>query len=407
MENKWISRRQNVLNSMQENQVIIIFANELPHYPRHFLQEKNFYYLTGLEIPSAVLAIKKTKNKPLIYLFIERRIPEREVWDGKKMTPKEATEISGIENVKCLDEFSGIISSFFLYGSDCVYVNNIISAPGNLLNKQQQFIVQAKQNNPELCFKDMLPLIRPFRKIKDDSEIEELQKAIDATGAGINKIFKEAKAGMFEYELEAMLRYEINRRGLLHMGFKPIIAAGGNATTLHYDKNNCQVEQNELVLLDVGAACNNYSADITRTFPISGTFSPRQKEVYQHVLDVQKEIISMIKPGVAMTDLNKKTNELITEALKNLKLIKEDKEREKYYMHSIGHHLGLDTHDVGERDSVLEVGNVITIEPGIYIPEEAIGVRIEDDILVTENGYRNLSAGIPKEIAELEEICGK
>ena len=189
--------------------------------------------------------------------------------------------------------------------------------------------------------------------------------------------------------------------------FKPIIAAEINATILHYVDNNCIIPENSLVLLDIGASCNSYCADITRTFPVSGKFTTRQAEIYQEVLGVQQKIIDMIKPGIALMDLNLKTVSLITESLKRLKLIEEDEEYRKYYMHSVSHHLGLDAHDVGSRDSILEPGNVITVEPGIYVPEEKIGIRIEDDILVTETGSKNLSARIPKQIKELEDICRK
>jgi Xaa-Pro aminopeptidase len=232
------------------------------------------------------------------------------------MMPEEATKICSIETVKFLDEFASSISSIAFSEGNSIFINNLISPYDTIVNQAQQFVAKAKLTNPTLNFKDFTSLIRSARKKKEPAEIAAMQKAIDATAAGINKIFSEAKAGMYEYELEAMLRYEINRRGMQHLGFKPIIAAGINAATLHYDKNNCQIETDALVLLDVGAACQNYSADITRTFPISGTFSPRQKEVYQHVLDVQKEIISMLKPGIAMVDLNTKTNELITNSLK-------------------------------------------------------------------------------------------
>ena len=209
---------------------------------------------------------------------------------------------------------------------------------------------------------------------------------------------------MKEFELEAILQYHIIKNGLKHQGFVPIIAAGKNATTLHYIRNDSKIGNNELVLLDVGAACNNYSADISRTFPVSGKFTARQKEVYYEVLNIQKEIIEMVNPQVGLTDLNKRTNELIAEALIRLKLISDKKDFRKYYMHSVSHHLGMDTHDLGSRDSVLEAGNVITVEPGIYIPEEGIGIRIEDDILVTKDGYKNLSADIPKEIEDLENM---
>jgi Xaa-Pro aminopeptidase len=242
----------------------------------------------------------------------------------------------------------------------------------------------------------------PLRSVKTKWEIEQMQKAIDITGDGIKNIFKKSKIGMMEYELDAILKYEINRNGLKHIGFKSIIASGKNAATLHYEQNDSKIGKDEMALLDVGAACNGYSADISRTFPVSGKFTKRQKEVYSEVLAINKKIIKMVKPGIGMKELNEKTVELIQKSLIKLKLIKDKKDYRKYYMHSIGHHLGMDTHDLGARDSVLEVGNVITIEPGIYIPEEKIGVRIEDDILVTKTGYKNLSENIPKEINELE-----
>ncbi|MCK4653865.1 MAG: M24 family metallopeptidase, partial [Candidatus Cloacimonetes bacterium] len=202
---------------------------------------------------------------------------------------------------------------------------------------------------------------------------------------------------------EALLIYEARKNGIKHMAFKPIIASGKNAATLHYEKNNSKIGKNDLVLLDVGASYNNYSADISRTFPVSGKFTKRQKAVYEEVLNINKAIIKMIKPGVSLPDLNKRTIELITEALIRLKLIKDKKDYKKYYMHSVCHHLGMDAHDIGKRDSILKAGNIITVEPGIYIPEEKIGVRIEDDILVTKDGYKNLSENIPKEIKELEK----
>jgi len=260
-----------------------------------------------------------------------------------------------------------------------------------------------KQHFPQILAADITKLMIPLRSVKSDWEIEQLQKAIAITGSGIKNIMKKAKVGMMEYELDAILKYEINRSGMKHIGFKSIIAAGKNAATLHYEKNNSKIGKDEMVLLDVGAACNGYSADISRTFPVTGKFTKRQKQVYSEVLSINKQIIEMVKPGVGFKELNKKTVELIQNSLMKLKLIKDKTEYRKYYMHSVGHHLGMDTHDLGARDSVLEAGNVITIEPGIYIPEESIGVRIEDDILVTSNGYQNLSENIPKEIKDLEK----
>ena len=401
MESKFlIDRRKKLIKQIKEKELVIVFASSVPKYPRNFLQENNFKYLTGLDIPDAILVINKQK-KPVMELFIERGIPEMEVWVGKKMTKVETTEISGIEKISYLDEFDRKIG-FYMAPSIKIHSNlgyNNIDKP---LSKPQDFINKAKQHFPHITAVDMTKIMIPLRSVKTKWEIEQMQKAIDVTGDGIKNIIKKSKIGMMEYELEALLQYEITRNGLKHMGFKPIIAAGGNAATLHYEQNDSKIGKDEMVLLDVGAACNGYSADISRTFPVSGKFTKRQKEVYFEVLKINKKIITMVKPGIGMKELNEKTVELIQKALIKLKLIKDKNDYKKYYMHSVGHHLGMDTHDIGARDSVLKIGNVVTVEPGIYIPEENIGVRIEDDILVTKTGYKILSENIPKEIKDLE-----
>jgi len=394
-------RREKLAKQLKKDEMLFVFAASESSYPHYFLQNNNFLYLTGLEIPNAVLVLGKSKDKHLYKIFIERGIPEREVWEGKKMSLAEAKQESGIEKVLYLDEFERNVDLRLNFTKKC-YLNNIQTSLNSPLNKEQSFVRQIRDRFPKILFDDLSEIILPLRTVKEKWEIKQLQKAIDITGKGIKQIYKKARAGMMEFELEAILNYEITKAGLRHLGFKSIIASGKNAATLHYESNNSKIGKNDLVLLDVGASCNNYSADISRTFPVSGKFTVRQKAVYEEVLNIQKEIIKMIKPGIGFPELNKKTVELITVSLKRLNLIKEDKEYKKYYMHSIGHHLGMDTHDIGKRDSVLEIGNVITVEPGIYIPEEGIGVRIEDDILVTKNGYKNLSESIPKEIEEIE-----
>ncbi len=396
-----IDRRKGLVKQLKEKELIIVFSSSMPDYPRYFLQNNNFLYLTGLEIPNAVLILSKEKEKQIFMLFIERGIPKREVWEGKKLTIEEVKQKSGIEKISYLDEFDRIISLALLDKTKC-FINGIQTSINTNLNKQQDFIKQIRDRFPKLQFDDISEIVLPLRTIKEKWEIIQLQKAIDITGNGIKSIIKKAKPGMMEYELEAILQFEVTRKGLRHMGFKSIIAAGGNAATLHYEQNNSRIGKDEMVLLDVGAAHNNYSADISRTFPVSGKFTKRQKEVYSEVLKINKKIITMVKPGIGMKELNEKTVELIQKSLIKLKLIKDKKDYRKYYMHSVGHHLGMDTHDIGARNSVLKMGTVITIEPGIYIPEEKIGVRIEDDILVTKTGYKNLSKNIPKEIKDLE-----
>ncbi len=395
-------RREKLNDQLDDNQVLIIFAASPSSYPRHFWQDSNFLYFTGLEIPDAVFVLKKVKEKLQTALFIERSIPEMEVWDGKKLSKEEAGKKSGLKNIYYLDEFETKVQ-FYLSGATKCYINlndNDLTRP---LNRQQLFARKIRDAFPAVQVDNALQKISPLRAVKDKWEIRQMQKAIDVTAKGINRMRQEARAGMMEYELEALLIFESKKAGFRHLGFHPIIASGVNAATLHYNQNNSRIGKNDLILMDVGLACNGYSSDITRTIPVCGKFTKHQKEVYQEVLDVNEEIISLIKPGVSLRDLNKKTVELITEALFRLKLIKEKSEYFKYYMHSVGHHLGMAAHDVGPRDTALEEGNVITVEPGIYIPREKIGVRIEDDILITKSGHKNLSQSIPKKVKDLEK----
>lgn len=390
---------------MANGEACIIFANQAENL-RKFSQDNNFLYFTGLNIPNAILVLIKSADAVQEMLFIERGIPEREVWDGKKMTKDEAQEISEIRRVLYLDEYDATMSMW------CPMLNKIHANIGFValdqpLNYALYRLEPLRIRFPQIQIADITPLITPLRKVKDAWEIEQMQKAIDITGEGILDIIRQARASMYEYELEAMLFYRMQRSGAHHWGFAPIIASGINAATLHYGQNNCRIEEGQLVLMDVGAAYNNYSADITRCFPVSESFSDRQKQIYQLVLDVQKEIIEMIKPGVSLMDLQVKTRELLAESALAIGLIKDLDEITRYYMHGVSHFLGLDTHDLGGRNAILEVGNVITVEPGIYIPEENLGVRIEDDVLVTESGNCVLSHNIPKEISEIEEIRRK
>ena len=397
-------RRERLGKLLNNGEIVIIFAAEEPKGINKFLQNNNFLYLTGLyEAAEAVYVCFKNKDRVQDTLYIQRNIPEMIVWDGEKLYPEEAKALSGISDIKFCDEFEdSVLNSLNL--SNKIFVNTGLQGLNKPLNKPLYFVSKVRDRILHANFAEANLLMAQLRHIKDESEVKLLSKAIEITGIGLDVIFRSAKVGMYEYELEAMLIYEMRKRGLDHFGFAPIMAAGINATTLHYKKNNTIIQENELVLCDCGALYKNYSADITRTFPIAKTFSERQKEVYSEVLNVQKEVISMVKPGAWMAEINQKTGELIGEACVRLGLISDPKDFKKYYMHTIGHHLGMDTHDLGGRECVLEPGMVITIEPGIYIPEEKIGVRIEDDILVTNDSHQNLSFMIPKEIEELEKL---
>jgi Xaa-Pro aminopeptidase len=398
------SRRQRLHAILENGDIALIFGADAPVGISRFLQNNNFLYLTGLyETTEAVYVCYKTADTITETLYIERNIPEMIVWDGAKLYPEEAQEISGIPKVKFLDELEADLP-YSLTIAKRMFANYGVTTLSRPLNKILHFISKLRERYLHLSFFEANQLMSDLRKIKDEVEIHYLTQAIEITGIGLHEIFKNAKVGMYEYELEAMLFYELNRRGLKQFGFAPIIATGINAATLHYKKNNTQIKEDELVLCDVGALYHNYSADITRTFPIEKEFSTFAGDVYTEVLSCQKEIIAMIRPGVAMADLNSHTAKLIGESCIKLGLTTDPADYKKYYMHSVGHHLGMDTHDIAPRNSILEAGMVITIEPGIYIPHRCLGVRIEDDILVTDDGYKNLSAMIPKEIAEIEAL---
>jgi len=400
-------RRENLGKAIQNNELVIVLASEEPIGISLFLQNNNFLYFTGLEeTPEAIFLYQKKNDQTTETLFLQRNNPDKIVWDGAKMYPEEAKEISGINDIQYIDELEDYLEHT-LATTQKVFINSGIKHLAKPLNKALSLVSQMRERYLHLIFSDLHFLMIPLRQIKDETEIQNIRKAIEYTGLGLNHIFLNALSGMYEYELEAMLFYEMRRKGIAQYGFAPIIASGINATTLHYKKNNCQIPDQSLVLCDVGALYHNYCADITRTFPIAHKFTTRQKEVYSAVLDVQKFIINLIKPGISLTYLNEKAREHIGEACVQLGLLKNPLDYKKYYMHSIGHHLGMDTHDIASRDSILQEGMVITVEPGIYIPEEKIGVRIEDDIYVTKDANLILSHSIPKEIEELEALRSK
>jgi Xaa-Pro aminopeptidase len=407
MKKELLEMRLEKLNGILDNEsMILLYAASDDHIT--FLQNKNFFYFTGLDIPEAVLILSKREGKITRKLFIERTIPERIVWDGAKMNKETAREISGIEKIYYLDELERELENE-LFDLEKVYIEIESPTTAKPLTKPLYWAEQLRLRHPNVVIESLRMISARMRMVKDKWEIEQMSRAIEVTGYGLDKILRETQAGMYEYELEAMLNYELLKNGLRNWGFKPIIAGGKNAVTLHYCRNNEQIAEESLVLIDVGALCNNYSADITRTFPAAASFTARQKEIYTEVLQTQECVIKMIEPGITLKDLNVKTAELLTESLLKLDIIKKREDYRKYYMHSVSHFLGMDAHDVSLHyaKSILEPGNVITVEPGLYIEEEGIGIRIEDDILVTESGYENLSESIPKQVEELEEIRKK
>ena len=407
MQQFFIDNRKNILKEIQNKSIIVLFAGKAPiqrgdqFYP--FSPDRNFYYLTGIDKQNLIFLALKNDENIEEYIFIERYDEVKAKWDGKTINEKEVAEISGIKNVKFLDEFNQVFSKLLFQN---LIENLYLDLENRYLSYYTpafEFSKTAKENYPYINIKNVYGLIGNFRLLKLEQEIEKMQKAIDITKCGIENILKNAKPNMMEYEIEAYFDFELKRNGVKDKAFPTILAGGKNATTLHYGDNNCKVKDGSLVLIDLGATYGYYSADISRTFPINGKFTQRQKEIYNIVLEGQKKVMEAIKPGVYKKRLNEILIEYYQVELKKIGLIKEDCEVSKYYYHNVGHFLGLETHDICGTDfEILKAGMVITVEPGLYIPEEEIGIRIEDDILVTETGYKNLSKDIIKTVDEIE-----
>ncbi|MBS1271617.1 MAG: Xaa-Pro aminopeptidase [Candidatus Marinimicrobia bacterium] len=402
--------RQQFINGMDKESVAVFHAatpvirSADQFYQYH--QTSGFFYLTGIEQPNCVLMLhpENAKGKTET-LFIPEPDPEREVWDGKMLDKETAEEISGIEaeNIQWKKSFEHAFIRA-QENADTLYADYDDMGLKYSTSKNGEFLTRVQQGLPGLRIRKANGIMHRMRRVKSPEEIQLIEKAIEITKAALFAIWKHAKPGVMEYELEAHLAYHCIKNNARRFAYKPIIASGINAATLHYIENTKQIEEGELLLTDVGAEYSHYCADITRTIPVDGTFTDRQREVYEAVLDVQQTTLEAVKPGVMMEDLNKQAKDLIGERLIDLELVADKENTGKYYMHSVGHFLGLDTHDVGTYKQSLEPGNVLTVEPGIYIQEEQIGVRIEDNVVVTEDGYRVLSDSIPKEPDTLEDL---
>lgn len=404
--------RKKVINSLKEDKaMVILFAGKAQHktcdqfFP--FEPNRNFYYMTGIDKPHIIyIAIKNGENIDET-LFIERYDELKAKWDGAVIGEEEAKNISSIENIKYLDEFSATFSNLVFRNSiETIYLD----LENRYLDNNKDSFKQAniiKENYPYITIKNIYNDLGYFRLFKTEEEVENLRKAIAITKKGIENIWNNTKPNIMEYELEGCFDYEIKRNGSKDKAFNTILASGSNATVLHYGENNDKINDGELILIDLGATYKYYNADISRTFPANGKFTDRQKQIYNIVLEGQRKVIEAIKPGLPFKRLNEILIEHYEEELTKIGLIKDKSEISKYYYHGVSHYLGLDTHDVSRdlgTDGWLKPGMVITVEPGLYIAEEGIGIRIEDDILVTETDYENLSKDIIKTVEEIENF---
>lgn len=406
--------REKLMEKIEDNSVIVLFAGNAPkksgdeNYP--FTPNRNFYYFTGINEEGPILMLSKIKGIVNERLFIKEIDEERERWVGKSIRSNEAEEISAVKNIDYLGNFKEYLNRVFSESEEMnLYLDMERNSFYELETIGENFSEEVKKRYPFVRIKNIFPKIIPLRMVKSEEEIKEMKKAIEITIKGVESLMKNAKSGMKEYELEAYYEFVCRSNGIKDYAFKTIAAAGKNATILHYVDNNSEIKDGDLILFDLGAQNNYYNADITRTFPVNGVFSERQKEVYNAVLRVNERVIKTIKPGLEYKELNKMATEWIAEECINLGLIKDKKEVSKYYWHSIGHSLGLDTHDISNKDrnTIFKEGMVWTVEPGIYIEEESIGIRIEDDVLITSDGVQVLTKDMIKTVEDIEEFMKK
>ena len=410
----FVKNRKKLLEKVEDNSAVIFFAGKAltksadEEYP--FTPNRNFYYLTGIKEEEHILVMSKINGIKSSKLYIKDIDLELEKWIGKSIRKEEASELTAVDEVKFKSQFDGDIHGMITMKEE---VNLYLDLERMSANREgtisHKFANEIVIKYPQVRINNVYSKIGELRLKKSQEEVEKIKKAIEITKSGIERLMTEARVGMKEYELEAYFDFNCKVKGATGLAFTTIAAAGKNATTLHYVDNNSELKENDLILFDLGAEYNCYNADISRTFPVNGKFTERQKEVYNSVLKVNEEIIKLIKPGVKYKDVNDKATDLIAEECIKLGLITDKKDVRKYYYHSIGHSLGMDTHDIEtpHRDITFEPGVIFTVEPGIYIEEEGIGIRIEDDILVTEDGVINLSSDIIKSVDEIEEFMKK
>lgn len=385
-----------------------------------FQQHRDIFYLTGVDQEESILLLfpDAPEDKFKEILFLRETNDHIKVWEGEKLTKEKARELTGIQTIYWTHEFENIFKNLMRYAEHIYFnLNEHYRADNPVETREDRFIKWAKQQFPAHKYERSNPILQRLRSIKEPEEINQIQKACDITKAGFMHVLQVMKPGLFEYEIEAEFARAFLRRGSKGFAYTPIIASGANANVLHYIQNDQIIKDGDLVLIDVGAEYGNWSSDLTRTIPANGKFTPRQKEVYNAVLRVKNKAAKLLKHGITIPEYHKIVGEYMTEELIKLKLLTLDEVKnqnpewpayKKYFMHGTSHHLGLDTHDYGILEEPIQPGMVFTVEPGIYIPEEGFGIRLEDDYVVREEGEPvNLMADIPIEADEIEELMKK
>jgi Xaa-Pro aminopeptidase len=418
----FVNNRKRLLQQLKPNALVAVNSNDtMPTNSdgtMRFLQNSDLFYLTGIDQEETILVLCPAfpDKKYREVLFVRETNETIATWEGHKFTKEEARKISGIETVLWTSEFNKLFNTMMVMGGvENVYLNTNDHYRADIVTetREMRFVKWCRKKYPLHTYQRLAPLMHGLRSLKSPQEIKLMQKACDITEAGFRRILPFVKPGVLEYEIEAEFAHEFIRSGSRGFAYQPIIASGANSCVLHYIENDKTCKPGDVLLLDVGAEYANYNADLTRTIPVNGKFSKRQKEVYNAVLRVQRSAMKILKAGVVYFDYHKEVQKIMEAELIKLKLInKTDIKNQhpdkplfaKYFMHGTGHQLGLDVHDVGNMYHKMQVGQVWTVEPGIYIKEEGLGIRIENNVVITKTGLIDLMKNIPVEADEIEEL---
>ena len=413
--------RSKFISQMLPNSIAVFNSNDIfstgADSTLPFYQHRNIFYLSGVDQEESILVLNPNANNPAHkeILFLKETNDHIAIWEGAKLNKDQAKSSTGIQSIYWLDEFESIFSKL-MDNVDKVYFNNNdhYRKAVEMQTREDRFLIWLKSNYPEHKIEYSFPIMEKLRGVKEPEEIELIQKACDITEKGFRRVLKFLKPGVMEFHVEAEYSHEFLRNRSKGFAYTPIIASGYNACVLHYINNNMQCKDGDMLLMDVGAEYANYSSDMTRTVPINGRFTDRQKSVYQAVLNVKNEASKMLIPGTLWEEYHVEVGKLMTSELISLGLLdKSDIQNQdhknpaykKYFMHGTSHHMGLDTHDYGDLKTPMVANMVFTVEPGIYIPDENLGIRLEDDVVIKNSGTPiNLMKSIPIEIEEIEEI---
>ena len=416
----FVSNREKFMSEMQKNSIAIFNSNDI--MPTNadgtmpFRQNNDLFWLSGVDQEESILLLfpsheDRTKRE---VLFLKETNQHIAIWEGQKLSKKDAFDTSGISTVYWLSEFEEYLKKSMLKASHLYLNQNIHSrAENKVQTRDDRFRIYISKNYADMSIKDAAPIMHKLRSIKSIVEVNLIKKACDITENGFRRILPFIKPGVMEYEIEAELIHEFINNQSRGFAYQPIIGSGINSCVLHYIQNNSKCLEDEILLMDFGAEYANYASDMTRTVPVSGRFTLRQRAVYDSVLHVMEEATKMLRPGTTFTDYNKEIGKIMQEELIKLGLLdrhdvlKQDAKNplyKKYFMHGTSHYLGLDVHDVGSMEWPMQEGMVFTCEPGIYIPEEKIGIRLENDILVTDSNPVDLMKNIPIDAEEIEML---